>query len=136
MHTKDKGDVAEQFVMAHCLKRGWIVSKTIGDNKRYDFILDKGDNALYKVQVKSGRLNDGVIIIDTKSSGYKINKGEYVSYNKKYSLEDVDYIASYCPDTNQSYIIKNEGIYQINLRVDNSKNNQIKGIRFAKDYLI
>jgi hypothetical protein len=137
MHTKDIGDIAEQFVIAHCLKCGWIVSKTVGDNQLYDLVLDKGDGKLLKVQVKNGKLDDGVILISPKSCGYMFDgKGNRILFQRKYSPEDVDFIASYCPDTNECYLIKNEGNPSISLRITPPKNNQTKKIRYAKDYEI
>ena len=137
MHTKDRGDIAEQFVIAHCLKRQWSVSKTVGDNQPYDMILDMHDGKLYKVQIKNGRVVNGVIIIESKSCGYTFDgEGNRELFVKLYSPNDVDYIASYCPETNECYLIKNEGKSALTLRINIPKNNQMKGIKFAKDYLI
>lgn len=139
MHTKDKGDIAEQFVIAHCLKKGWIVSKTVGDNKRYDLILDRNDGILLKVQVKWGRYDEtkGAIIIDAKSCGYTFDgKGNRQLFTHKYSTSEVDYFASYCPETNSCYLIKNENKGNINLRIEAPKNGQKLKVKYAKDYVI
>jgi hypothetical protein len=52
MNTKAKGDIAEQAVILQALKRGWGVSKPIGDRLPYDLIFDVS-GVLLKVQVKS-----------------------------------------------------------------------------------
>lgn len=139
MHTKDKGDIAEQFVIAHCLKRGWIVSKTIGDNKKYDLVLDRNDGVLLKVQVKWGNYdaNKGAILISTKSCGYTFDgEGNRELFTNTYSLTEVDYFASYCLETNTSYLIKNEGKGNVNLRIEEPKNGQKLKVKYAKNYVI
>ena len=138
MHSKDKGDIVEQFVIAHCLKKGWNISKPIGDNQRYDMIIDKGDGKLYKVQTKKGTIDKhGIIYIYAKSSGYRFDgEGKRILFNESYSPEEVDFIASYCFETNQCYLIKNEGKKTISLRIDEPKNHQTRLIKYAKDYII
>jgi hypothetical protein len=51
MHTKLKGDIAEQAAVLHALKRGWGALKPIGDRLPYDLVFDI-DGILVKVQVK------------------------------------------------------------------------------------
>lgn len=44
----------------------------------------------------------------------------------------------FCYENEQSYLLKNINIENnrgITLRIEPTKNNQIKGIKFAKDYL-
>ena len=137
MHTKDAGDIAEQFMIAHCLKRGWSVSKPIGDNQRYDMVLDRGDGKLLKIQTKKGTLINGVIVIYTRSSGYRFDgEGKRILFNENYSINDVDFIGSYCNETNKCYLIENKEKSNIYLRVEPVKNNQTKNVRYAKDFEI
>lgn len=129
--------MAEQFVIAHCLKNGWSVSKTVGDNQLYDLILDKKDNSLYKVQVKHSLLKRGAVYCDVRSTGYTFNgEGKRKLFSKKYSPQDIDFIAIYCSDNNCCYLVKNEGKSAITLRIDPAKNNNKKNVILAKDYQI
>ncbi|WP_413199795.1 group I intron-associated PD-(D/E)XK endonuclease [Nostoc piscinale] len=44
MDTKLKGDIAEQAVVIHALKRGWEVLRPVGDRLPYDLVFDVGGN--------------------------------------------------------------------------------------------
>jgi streptomycin 6-kinase len=44
MDTKLKGDIAEQAVVLHALKRGWRVLKPVGDRLAYDLVFDVEGN--------------------------------------------------------------------------------------------
>jgi PD-(D/E)XK endonuclease len=50
MDTKLKGDVAEQTVILESLKKGWGVSRPVGDRMPYDLVVDI-NGKLVKVQV-------------------------------------------------------------------------------------
>lgn len=61
-----------------------------------------------------------------------INQG---SKSKIERNNETDILAIYCPDTNKCYYINSSEVDKtIVLRIEASKNNQIKGVRFAKDY--
>lgn len=133
MHTKDRGDIAEAFVLARFLQVGWIVAKPVGDNRRYDLIIDRG-NGFETVQIKNGNFNNGNVEIDARSTGYLFEKGKPKYFAKKYNGE-IDIIASYCDHTNKVYVIemKNEKRAHFSLRVDNPKKSN-PNIKWAKDY--
>lgn len=136
MHTKNKGDISEQFVIANFLRKGWSVSKPIGDNQRFDLIVDSGDNVLRKVQVKTAYQQNGKLKISARSAGYTITEGKVKSFAKVYNGQ-VDLIAAYCWENDKIYIIdldKSAKNYEFILRVDPSKNKQRKTVRWAKDY--
>lgn len=57
MNTQHKGQLTEQKCFVKCLEHNFIVSKSLFDNARYDFILDTG-NKLFKIQVKTFNWND------------------------------------------------------------------------------
>lgn len=140
MHSKDKGDMAEAFVIANCLKNGWSVSKTVGDNQKYDIIVDKKDGKLLRVQVKWGRYiaKQGVVYIEARSCGYKFVDGQRILFSDNYHNQ-IDSIASYCPETNKCYLFEHNNINRVyTLRVNIAKGYQKNNIniRYAKDYEI
>ncbi len=49
------------MVLGALMRAGYFVSIPFGENHRYDLIAGK-DNALYRVQVKTGRLRKGAIL--------------------------------------------------------------------------
>jgi hypothetical protein len=50
--TKHRGDIYEMLFMIEASKRGFGVAKPIGENERYDVILDRGRRRMWRVQVK------------------------------------------------------------------------------------
>lgn len=52
MNSKDIGNLGEHLAVVEFLKKGIIVSRPLGDNARYDLILDINEN-IYTCQVKS-----------------------------------------------------------------------------------
>ena len=100
--TKLKGDIAEQAVIFHSLKRGYGVLQPIGDRMPYDLVLDVGSN-LVKVQVKSAWR-------DTKGASYvvdarrtKTNRREMI--RDYYGEGDFDFLIAYIEDFELFYII-------------------------------
>lgn len=60
MHTKRKGELSEQKVIARLIELGVNVFTPVGENTRADLIY-VDDTGLNRVQVKSGRHQDGKI---------------------------------------------------------------------------
>lgn len=101
-------------------------------SSRYDFIVDV-NHKLYKIQVKTGTLKEDSYIEFATSTSHTNSKG---TLNLTYSADDVDYFATMYDS--QCYLIPREicGKRNQRLRLAPTKNGQIKGITFAKDYLL
>lgn len=52
MHTKQIGDISEAMVAAVLLRSGRVILKPIGDNQRYDLVIDNNGKFL-RVQCKT-----------------------------------------------------------------------------------
>jgi hypothetical protein len=140
MHTKEVGDIAEIEVILASLKKGWSVSKPIGENQKYDIIIDNGTRLL-RTQCKSGLLKNE--IIKTSTARMARQNGKYAKLS--YTVDEIDAIGIYCPQTDQTFLITVDGVstpngtiqQSINLRIkkDNSSNNQYTP-RFAEDYIL
>ena len=48
MNTQIQGNIVEQKCFLKCIEQGWIISKPLFDNARYDFLLDTG-NKIYRI---------------------------------------------------------------------------------------
>ena len=130
MNPKAIGEVSEGVVLAHLLKRGYIVLLPFGNNQRYDFVIDDGDTFV-RAQVKTGRLKDGIIIFKTSSvNGFTGKRTTYAG--------TADVILVYCPETEQVYRVPVEecGSSMMHLRVEETKIQRRSGVHWAKDYLI
>ena len=134
MTTKDVGDITEAYITAKCLEMGWDVLKPYGDNKPYDLVIDKG-NGFKKVQIKSCTKHNGCIVMWLQR--VRFNSGKKIKSN--YKENELDYFATWDQETNVCYLINGDCGYdkpQLKLRIDKPKNNQVKGINWAKDFEI
>lgn len=128
LSTQQKGSISEYRIISRLIERGFNVFKSCTEFSRVDIIVEI-ENKLYKVQCKTGKLKDDVIIAHSKSVNNLTHEA------KKYTGQ-IDYFCVYCFETDGVYVIPEESCgFEIRLRV-NSKSNQIAGIKFAKDYQI
>ncbi|RJO63892.1 MAG: hypothetical protein C4540_06110 [Candidatus Omnitrophota bacterium] len=126
--TKQKGDIAEAFVMYLLKTQGFNVLIPWGEDTRYDIVSEK--NGIFKrIQVKYVSSNNGVLDVAIRSSN---------NYNvKPYTSSEIDIIAAFCPLLNKVYflplnIIKNRR--SLKLRLQQSRNQQKKNVVMAVQY--
>lgn len=98
MSTKTVGDASEAAILSAFIQRGYAVSIPFGDNDPYDLVVDTGE-ALLRVQVKTGWLEDGRVRFKTAS---KTTTGG-VPVERDYTASDVDGFAVRCRDTGDLY---------------------------------
>lgn len=129
-NTQIKGAITEQKCFLKCIQQGWIVSKPLFDNARYDFIVDTG-NQLLKIQVKTSTWNEDKSAFSFNGySQHSIGNG---NKRMKYTNKEIDYFMTEKEDVFYLYPAEKEGFTQKTLRI-NSKQNQ-KTICWAKDYI-
>lgn len=130
MNTKDIGERSEAKILSALLDRDITVLKPWGDNKRYDFVIEKS-GIFYRIQCKTGREVDGAIRFATRSVTTKNGKAVNVPY-----IGQADYFMVFFPGNKKIYCIKVDecGIDQCSLRLNESKNNQTKGVKIAENY--
>lgn len=131
-NTKDTGDTSESKVLARLIELGYEVWTPFGENTRADLIAEEPDGTLHKVQVKTGRTKqNGRIVRSGLNSTYRDASGVSQS---KYSKDEIDSFAVYCPQVDRCYWIEVEEAPDnaITLRIE-AKQEQ-EGIRWAEDY--
>jgi hypothetical protein len=130
--TKSVGDLSELIVALELARAGYSVSMPLGENRRYDLIIDDGDR-LSRVQVKTGRLRNGVILFNTYSS-HCHRKGVAC---RPYT-DQIDSFGIYCPDVSSVYLVPIADTTPTSgsLRVQATKNGQGSRVRWAEPYLI
>ena len=114
-----------------CLERGFIVSKPIVDNARYDLLLDY-NNKFYRIQIKTSRWmseeHEG-IVFNCKSQ-HSIAGGNKIM---KYTPEEVDFFMT--EFEGEFYLIPCEKAKsEMRLRFKPTKNHQDDKATFAKDF--
>lgn len=131
MNTKAIGDKTVALVMASLIKRGNILLLPFSDNERYDLVFEQ-NKEFHRVQCKTGRLKNGSISF--KASSTYAHRGR----SRKGYKGEADWFGVYCPETDKAYLIPVEevGDNECSLRLEPTKNNQTKNIRWAKDYEI
>lgn len=129
--SKQKGNLTELQCITAFAEEGCTVSIPFGDNAKYDFIADY-QGKLLKVQVKTASLKDENAIkfscrtTHVNCSGVK---------NERYSVEEIDCFATFWKG--ECYLVPiEETSVDKTLRFVPPKSGQLKGISFAKDYLL
>ena len=130
MNKKTKGTISEYKVITKLLELGYTVSTPIGDNARYDLIADTGEN-LIRIQVKTGWVHNDVVMFNC----FGVTWNRTSTYTKEYTLKQVDVFLIYCPETDDIYKYPVGKVKLGYLRIKPTKNNQNKGIVWAKDHI-
>ncbi len=132
-HTKDIGDRTAHAVMVAQKEAGYTLSQPFAETTRYDLIADDGTR-LSRIQCKTGRLRNGAVRFNSCSCHGHQRGPEQV--RRPYEGE-IDCFAVFCPETTGVYLVPVSlcGVH-MTLRVDEPRNNQRTGVRFARDFLI
>ena len=129
MDTNIVGVVTEMKCKTYFLEMGLTVS-TPENPARYDFILDTG-KSLLKIQVKTSKSDGEKITFATCSSHFVNGKVTHTDY----LADNIDYFCTWY--NHECYLVPVQecGKNEKNLRLVPTKNGQVRGICFAKDYI-
>lgn len=129
LNPKAKGETTEATVANILMSRGLTVLKPVGDNKRYDLVLER-QGSFYRLQVKTLRKVKETLIGSALSSTLHRRNGKKQTYK-----DQADYFIFLYPPTNQAFVIPvKEAKTAVRFRLTPPKNKQIRGIRLAEDY--
>lgn len=130
--TKATGDRSEAAVLAALSQRGYLISIPFGENHRYDLIADDGERLL-RIQVKTGRLRNGVIAFRCCSTHQHRRNGPTAS---RAYFGEIDYLAVYCPQNQKVYLVPESELVRTagHLRLAPTVNGQVRNIRWASAY--
>jgi len=132
LSTNQKGAIAETAITALAVRLGIDVYKPVVEGGRYDLILDVGTRLL-RVQCKWATRQGDVLVIRC----YTCRRAREGMRVRRYTVDEVDVIAAYCAETDQSYLVPPElfaSRRQVHLRLGPSRNNQEVGINWAADF--
>ena len=133
------GEHSEAIIMAKLLEVGYGILTPFGDNRRYDLVIEDADGNFYRIQCKTGWLeNDGAYIEFAASSSYYHTRAGRTGYGRKDYRGQIDYFAVFSPDTKGVYLVPVEHVGKASgiLRLQPTRNKQEKNVRWAKDYEI
>ncbi|WP_435361500.1 group I intron-associated PD-(D/E)XK endonuclease [Haloarchaeobius sp. DFWS5] len=131
VHPKEQGQRSEAAVLFEFTKRGLTVLTPFGDNERYDLVVEE-QARFYRIQVKTGRLENGRVQFETRSSGTLTRKIAKEGYTGQ-----VDFFAVYSPDTEEVYVvpISEAPKTTMGLRIEDAKKRS-PNINWAADYTV
>lgn len=135
--THSTGNRTEAIVMSHLIGRYETVLIPFGDGRRYDLVVDDGEKFI-RIQCKTGWVKQGAIYFNSGSSTYQ--KGFSAGRHRRTRdyRGEADFFGVYCADTSSVYLVPVEhvGTDRGILRIDPTKNNQSKNVRWARDYVL
>lgn len=131
-NTKAIGDLSEAIVIAKLIEHGYLVSIPFGENHRYDIVADDG-TAMLRIQVKTGRLKNGIIDYACYSSHQHRRSGPTAT--RPY-FGQIEFLAIYCPLNGKVYLVPDSELVatRAHLRIAPPKNKQVRHIRWASRY--
>ena len=133
MHEKKaKGDIGVVFVIANLTEQGWNVSLPITEHASYDLIAEK-QGICKRVQVRYTTPCNGSLRVKLRSC-WSDKNGIHTRLRR---TEDFDILAVFNPSSKESYFIDSKDFTNIScltLRLAETKNNQITGIRMVQEY--
>ena len=123
--------------ITQCVMNDWVVLEPIGDNDRYDCVIDRGFG-FERVQVKTGRYQNGTVVFSNRSSHHHTRKGQSIGNSSKDYKNDVDAFGVYCHEIDKCYLvpIDDANYHEMRLRIAKPRNNNEANINWAHKYEI
>lgn len=129
MESHIRGDATEATVIAELKRRAIPVSKPVGDNERYDIVVEAPGGRLLRVQIKTGWVQDGKIEFHGKSQHTNSDGNTYEKYEN-----DVDYFFVYTPELEALHVV-GEWEFDSSIRLRVEEPEQVHHtINWAEDY--
>lgn len=125
-----RGDLTEAAVLHAFVAAGLDVLVPWRQDSAYDLAVSLDGESFFRVQCKSGRERDGCVIFNCHSTDHGSGPRDYHGR--------ADVFAVSCPTRDEVYVLDvqttpKRGAW---LRLTPSRNNQVRGIRFAADHTV
>lgn len=130
-HTKNKGDLGLVQAMADLAEKGWSILVPLTEHEAFDLVAHR-DGRFLRVQVKYRAAVNGVVTF-AMSTCWSDRHGTHTTPIDRMAI---DLICLYCPDAKCCFYLDPASIpgNKMSLRLVPSRNNQQKGIFWAKDF--
>lgn len=128
MLTATRGNTGEAAVLSALVRRGFAVLIPFGDGHPYDLVVDVAPGALIRIQCKTAWRKGGCMLFNCLSTDH--GNGPQPYHGR------ADMFGVYFPPENSVYLVPIEemGRGKGTLRLEATRNNQRRRIRFADDY--
>ena len=129
METAARGNAAEGAVLNAFVQRGFGVLVPFGGGQPYDLVVELG-SALLRVQCKRAWPSGGCLVFNSRGTDHGNGRRSYRGL--------ADIFGVYFPRTDGVYLVPIEEVADSKgwLRVEATRNNQKRGVRFAADFEI
>ena len=129
MGTAERGNGAEAAVLAAFVQRGFHVLIPFGDGQPYDLVVELG-TAMLRVQCKRAWPSKGCMHFNSHSTDHGNGRRRYRGL--------ADIFGVYFPQNDDVYLVPVHEIEAAKgwLRLEPTRNNQKRRVRFASDYQI
>jgi hypothetical protein len=130
MSTIARGNAAEAAVLKALIDAGMHALIPFGGGVAFDLLAATEDAALYRLQVKSGRLRNGCVLFNTCATDHGSGRQDYRGR--------ADFIAVYVAELDRVFVVPVDECpsYLCSLRVRGTRNNQRRRVRLAEDYAL
>ena len=134
MNTSQIGNLGEARVLSEFVKLGIQCYLPYGEGNKIDLIAEF-NNKLNRIQIKTcEHLNKN------GAMEWKVTRQEgYHGSRTTYNVEDIDYFAFYCVETDIVCLVPFTSDFPTNtisIRLDNFNGTRLKTMRFASEYSI
>jgi hypothetical protein len=135
---KQLGELSQVYIIARLLEMGYTILTPYGDSSRYDLVIEDAEGQFSRVQCKTAWIegnDDGHIKFATTSLRSRSANGK-VQYSRARYTGQIEYFAVYSHKHHKTYLVPANLATgnTMRLRLLPPKNNQEKGIRWAKEY--
>jgi PD-(D/E)XK endonuclease len=136
-NTSKIGEITESLILARLVQLGYECLIPWGHDHRYDIAIDD-DGKLVRIQCKTARYVKkwGCLEFNTAITYARVGGKPHI--RKGYQGE-ADYFGVYSPDSGKGYLVPVDDVpigSKAKLRLDATKNNQQKGVKWARVYEI
>jgi PD-(D/E)XK endonuclease len=118
------------MVLSALVERDLAVLIPFGEGHPYDVVIHLVSDRFLRVQCKTARVHNGCVVFNSRSTDHGSGEGSY------FGLADL--FGVYCPPTDSVYLVPVLEAPPSNtfLRLEPTRNNQRRAVRFAADFHI
>ncbi len=121
-----KGNVAELKIAAEAARLGVPVLRPMTEHERYDLVFEVGGE-FRRVQCKSAPRRGDIVLVRFVTN----RRGPNGFIQTKYTSDEIDAVAAYCPELDESFYLPIEfidGLTTVHLRLAPARNGQRAGL--------
>ena len=98
--SNEKGQISESAIITRFLQHGYVVLMPYGGSQRYDLLIEDVDGQFWRVQCKTGWIENGAIYFDTANHNVTGTKRDWRHYRGQ-----CEYFAVYCADLGRVHLV-------------------------------